>query len=632
MKHNSGEIPGSNNTESAVTRDRALLAIIFLLALFLRLFRVELDGFSNLYYAATVQSMLASWHNLLFASFDLAGFVSVDKSPLGFWIQTLSAWIFGFRGWALILPQALAGALSSPVIYMLVRRVFGGNAGLLAALILAVTPVSVATHRSNTPDGLLLLILLLAALLATKAAESGQMRWLLGSAALVGLGFNIKMLQAYLIVPALFLFMPVNLPLLKRVGQLSLAMLVMFTLSFTWPLAVELSPASARPYVGSTVTNNVFELVAVHNGVRRLGPIVSWFGIREKDPGPGTVAASLPGFSQGSAPLQNEINDDQWPDGGFREVGDPGPLRLFNRQLAGQVSWLLPLALLALVSGVAGTRWKQPPGRAVFFFSLWGGWLILTIFFFSYGGLIHRYYLDMLAPPIAALSSAGLVTWTRDLLAGRRLGWLLPTAVTLTAAFAYFFLGYYPQFRWLAWSVLVIGILTALALLLLTARLRAGQALLLSLPALLLVPLIWSTTPMWRGGDVILPFAGPELVEWGGERGVMNYYQALTDFLSEQHSGEAFLAATQNAVVAAPLQLITGRAVMAMGGFTGTDPILTVPRLSQYIADGEVRFILVYQQDVKTLRQGIWIAENCKVVQFNSIPEGMVLYDCRSPH
>src|SRR5512139_669352 len=156
MKHPSEKFPASDPAETQSGGSRLLLAIIFLLALFLRFYRVELDGFGNLYYAATVQSMMADWHNFTFASFDLAGFLSVDKPPLGFWIQALSARIFGFHGWALILPQALAGSLATLVIYRLVRRVFGRNAGLLAALILAVTPVSVATHRSNTPDGLLL--------------------------------------------------------------------------------------------------------------------------------------------------------------------------------------------------------------------------------------------------------------------------------------------------------------------------------------------------------------------------------------------------------------------------------------------------------------------------------------------
>lgn len=628
MRYNIEDNLESGSPRDTRNRSRILLAIIFVLALFLRLYRVGLDGYSNIYYAATVRSMLTSWHNFFYASFDPSGFVSVDKPPLGFWIQALSTTIFGFHGWALVLPQALAGSLSCLVIYVLVRRVFERTAGLLAALIMAVTPVSVATHRSNTPDGQLLLLLLLAALLAVKAAESGRLRWLLGSAALVGLGFNIKMLQAYLVVPALFLLMPTRLPLLKRLGQVSLAMLVMFSLSFAWPLAVDLTPASARPYVGSTVTNHVLELVAVHNGVRRLGPIVAWFGIRERDGDSDAATASQTAVPQAAIPAPGNQGTEQWPDGGLAEVGDPGALRFFTPQLAGQASWLLPLALLALISGVARTRWKLPYGRDAFFYSLWGSWLLLSVFFFSYGGLIHRYYLDMLAPPIAALSSAGLVTWAGDLQAGRRSGWLLPFAIALTTGATFFFLGYYPGFGWLAWTLLGLGILTVLVVVLFVSRLGEGATLLLGLPALLLVPLIWSTTPMWQGGDVILPYAGPEVVAWAGERGLIKDYEPLASFLSERYAGETFLAATQNAVVAAPLQLMTGRPVMAMGGFTGADPIMTIEKLAQYIADGKVRFILMYRVDL-TSGHGVWIAKNCSALKADAVPRDMELFDCR---
>jgi len=142
------------------TKTQVLLILLFLLAFSLRFFRIGQDGFGNLYYAATVQSLLTSWHNFFFASFDPAGFVSVDKPPLGFWIQALSVLVFGFHGWSLILPQALAGSLSVLVLYKLVQRTFGETAGLLAALILAVTPISVATARNNTPDSLLTFVVL----------------------------------------------------------------------------------------------------------------------------------------------------------------------------------------------------------------------------------------------------------------------------------------------------------------------------------------------------------------------------------------------------------------------------------------------------------------------------------------
>jgi len=184
---------------------RIALAGILLLALFYSFFRLEQEGYGNLYYAAAVKSMLTSWHNFFFVSFDPGGFVTVDKPPLGLWVQAVSAALFGFNGLSLLLPQALAGVVSVALLYHLVRRTFGPTAGLLAALVLALTPISVAANRNNTMDSQLVLVLLLAAWAVLRATETGRLRWLLACAVLVGLGFNIKMLQAYLVLPAFYL-------------------------------------------------------------------------------------------------------------------------------------------------------------------------------------------------------------------------------------------------------------------------------------------------------------------------------------------------------------------------------------------------------------------------------------------
>ncbi|MBI3172897.1 MAG: glycosyltransferase family 39 protein [Chloroflexi bacterium] len=669
------------------TKTQVLLVLLFLLAFSLRFFRIGQDGFGNLYYAATVQSLLTSWHAFFFASFDPSGFVSVDKPPLGFWIQALSVLVFGFHGWSLILPQALAGSLSVLVLYKLVQRTFGKTAGLLAALILAVTPISVATARNNTPDSLLTFVVLLAAWAAIKAAETGKLRWLLASAALVGIGFNIKMLQAYLVVPALFLFLPPPHGLLKRMGQLTLAMLVMFAVSFAWPIAVDSTPADQRPYVGSTSTNNEMELVAVHNGVRRLGKIVAIFGIREKNPTPATPTPT-PAPTQPVTPPPAADSIKIWPDGGLPEVGDPGLLRLFNPQMAGQVSWLLPLALLALVSGMVRTSWKLPLGKEALFYSMWAGWLIPAALFFSYGGLIHRYYLDMLAPPVAALSAVGLSTWMEDFNAKRRSAWLMPLAILLTVATAIFFLGYYekeyfdellmgltvPSTAALAfWSVgffkgqragwraaLITAAILTLALsalgflprmnpvflpilvlglggsIYLIFRFRSMNKTILIpiLFSMLLVPFVWATTPLWIGGDVTLPHASPDLVYYGGQRDHLSKYEWLAGFLQAQFEDETFLVATENAVVASPLQLLTQKPVMALGGFTGADPILTVDELSQRVADGDVRFFLLGHVEQRNLVQMEisdnmdWLIANCTLLTNVEIPPDLDLYDC----
>ncbi|MFZ5878160.1 MAG: glycosyltransferase family 39 protein [Chloroflexota bacterium] len=601
-----------------------LLAGVFVLSLFLRLFRIGLDGFGNLYYAATVQSLLTSGHNFFFASFDPAGFVSVDKPPLGFWIQALSVLIFGFHGWALILPQALAGSLSTLVLYKIVQRAFGKRAGGLAALILAVTPISVAVDRNNTPDSLVVFLVLLAGWAALKAAESGRLRWLLASAALVGLGFNVKMLQAYLVVPALFLFLPPPHALFKRLAYLSLAGLVMFSLSFAWPLAVDSIPAGQRPYVGSTATNRVMELVAVHNGARRLGQIVALFGIREKE-----SPSALPPAPAQPLPPPAADSAKPWPDSGWSEIGDPGLLRLFNPQMAGQVSWLLPLSLLALASGMARASWKLPLNRQASFHLFWAGWLIPILLLFSYGGLIHRYYLGMLAPPIAAISAVGLVAWFDDYRAGKRRP--LPLAVFLTVAVTVFFLGYYPQAAWLLIPLGLLSLLSLASFLLPLSHPRfplpARAAVILL--ALLLVPAYWSLTPGLFGGDVTLPHASPDLAYWGGQRDALDRYESTAVFLQSQRQDEIFLAATENAVIAAPLQLVTGQPVMALGGFTGADPILTLEELARRVADGEARFFLMDTQPLHESQYLTWVRGNCRPVDGFLPPENLTLYDCR---
>ena len=225
----------------------------------------------NSYYAAAVQSMALNWHNFFFAAFDPHGFLAIDKPPLGFWIQVLSTRIFGFSAWSLLLPEALAGVGSVAVLYVLVRRVFGPVAGLIAALALALTPISVITSRNNTIDSLLALVLLLAAWALSIAAETGRLRWLLLSALLVGLGFNIKMLEAFVVLPAFALVYLLSAPrsLRMRLLHLALAGVVLLVVSGAWITIVDSTPASQRPYIISTEHDSELELALGYNGVNR---------------------------------------------------------------------------------------------------------------------------------------------------------------------------------------------------------------------------------------------------------------------------------------------------------------------------------------------------------------------------
>src|SRR5215213_3072892 len=192
--------PAQVGTQTVVVWQRLALTVILGLSAFLNLFELTREGYGNTYYAATVKNMLTSWRNFFFVSSD-AGFVTVDKPPLGLWIQAASAKVFGFHGWSIVLPQAIAGVLSVGLVYHLVRRTMGPVAGLLAAFTLALTPITVAISRHNNLEGLLVLVILLAVWAFVLAAETGRWSWLLLGVVLVGIGFNIKELEAFLVLP-----------------------------------------------------------------------------------------------------------------------------------------------------------------------------------------------------------------------------------------------------------------------------------------------------------------------------------------------------------------------------------------------------------------------------------------------
>ncbi len=262
---------GGNRTIT-VSWHRLTLAAVVVFSGFLNFWNLGRLGYGNTFYAAAVRSRMESWHNFFFNSFDPGGFVTIDKPPLGFWFQVIAAKIFGFNGFSLILPSALAGMLSVLLLYHLVGRVFGPAAGLLAALAMAVTPVAVATNRSNIIDSILVLFMLAAAWAAALAAERSSLRLLLLSGVLAGLAFNVKMLEAYLVVPALGVVYLVGSRHVwwKRLVHLALAVVVLLVVSLSWALAVDLTPPSDRPFVDSTTTNSELDLATGYNGLERL--------------------------------------------------------------------------------------------------------------------------------------------------------------------------------------------------------------------------------------------------------------------------------------------------------------------------------------------------------------------------
>ncbi|WNR44051.1 glycosyltransferase family 39 protein [Paenibacillus roseipurpureus] len=249
-----------------------ILILIMGLAAVLNVYNIWHEGLGNTYYAATVKSMLHSFHNFFFASYDPAGFITVDKPPAALWIQTISAKIFGYHGWALILPQVLAGVASVGVLYAIVKPTFGRTAALIASVVLAITPISVAVARTNNVDTILVFLLLLATWSLFKSVRNGKLGWLLLTAVFVGIGFNVKMLQAYMVVPAIYLFyvLASKVSWRKKWTQLGGATAVLLVVSVLWAVIVDSIPPDKRPYIGSSKTNSVLELAFGYNGISRL--------------------------------------------------------------------------------------------------------------------------------------------------------------------------------------------------------------------------------------------------------------------------------------------------------------------------------------------------------------------------
>jgi 4-amino-4-deoxy-L-arabinose transferase-like glycosyltransferase len=594
----------------------------------LNFLKIGKEGFGDKYYAAAVKSMMTSWHNFFFASFDPGGFVTVDKPALGLWLQTLSASIFGFKGWALILPQALAGALAVGILYVLIKKAFGVAAGLYAALVLAVTPISVAASRTNQFESLVVLALLLAAWAAMIATERSSLKWLLVSMALIGLGFNIKMLAAFTVVPAfVFLyFLGSRLKFWKKVGHLAVATIILLAVSLSWALMIDLTPEDKRPYIGGSRTNSMIELAAGYNGINRLvpqwlrrGPRPRFMGVGVGPPGSGQTNIKPPANMTTPLTAQGSITPALKPGmmrsggGPFGfEAGQAGVLRLFNRQMAGQISWLIVFGLIGTcvaVSRLKRSLFKDQRSQAVL---LWLAWFFSLAAYFSMAGFFHRYYLALIAPAIAALCGISVSELRQSYLEKGLRKWVLPLAILATVAIQAAILIPYPAWgNWLAPLILVMSLISFFILVITRTSpspklLLQETALTLGLAGMLIIPTAWSLTPMAYGESAAMPFAGPDLSRsqvnnsrpnmMGPLRMGMNVElrtTKLVEYLKKNRKEEKFLLAVPNARQAWDIIIETGAPVMAMGGFMGADKILTVEKIERMVKNGDIRYFLV---------------------------------------
>ncbi len=656
---------------------RVALLAVMLVSIFMNFYQLGQDGYANSYYAAGIRSMLDSWHNFFFVAFDPGGFVTIDKPPLGFWLQAASAKIFGFSPLSLFLPQALAGVLSVLLLYYLVRRHFGLVAGLLAALALAISPISVVTNRNNTIDSTLILLMLLGAWAVIRAAESGKLRWLLLCAVFVGLGFNVKMLEAYLVVPAYGLLYLLAAPrrIWVRVAHLALAALLMVVLSLSWVVAVDLTPASQRPYVGSSQDNSELSLAIGYNGVQRLLGSFGFGGSGTRNTTTGSTTTQQAPTGTGGRPSfdgfpggERGAGGGQPPQGfggggggtvrgggggggtaGTFNTGNPSVLRLFSQPLGGQIVWLVPFALL----GILALAWQRRPkfraDREQQSLVLWGVWLLVVGIFFSAASFFHQYYLSTLAPAICALFGIGVAVMWRDYSRAGWRGWLLPLALLLTAAEQIYII--MSDSSWGTWLIPLIAVPCILgAVVLFVARLFPGlrlnrrmlvPALGLALAGLMIVSAVWSAVPAVQNIAQDLPIAGSsqQAGGFGGGSTSGTGNTALVRYLEANQGSSRYLVAVASSNEADSLILTTNKPVMALGGFSGSDPILMTSELATLVKDGTVRFFLLGggggggQSSLSS-----WVTQHCSSVSSSTIGSSSTngggqssqLYDCKS--
>ncbi|WIY06689.1 glycosyltransferase family 39 protein [Amycolatopsis mongoliensis] len=564
------------------------------------------DGqLGNTYYSAAVKSMTGGFTNFLFGSFDPYGVVTVDKPPMALWPQAISVLIFGYHGWALLLPQVLEGVAAVFLLHRTVRRWAGENVALLAATILALTPVTVIIDRDNNPDTLLVLFLVAAAYALTRALEDGR-KWLWWCAFFVGCGFLTKMLQAWIVVPALVLAYLAGTtgPLKRRLLDVLGAGGVLVVSSFWWIALHDWWPG-AKPYMGGSEDGSAWDLVFGYNGFGRLSGNGEGGGVMIMRNGQQTMSS----FG-----------------------GDPGPGRMFNDLVGGQISWLLPPALVVLV--VLGRRWRDAG------WLLWGGWLLVTTVVFSFAdGIWHPYYTTAMAPALAAVSAAGLaLLWRRH----RRT--LLPLVVALTAAWAFVLTSRDPSFYgWTRWAVAGTGV-AAVAWLVVAPHRRALVA---ALVPLLLTPAVWSYAAAQSTSAGTLPAAGPATgpgaapspmpAPSGGGRGpqprlmlagggdgtatLSSEQRRILDY-ARRDGTEITLAVNAEASAVAPFLIDSDATVIGMGGFGGRDNAPSTTQLDGWLAEGKLRYVLsgagavpgMPQRSAVQGERQRWIEQHCTTV------------------
>jgi 4-amino-4-deoxy-L-arabinose transferase-like glycosyltransferase len=479
-----GSAPLTQVRTWATRNVRPELVVLLALAGFLNLWDLSRNGWANGYYAAAVRSMIGSWHNFLYASFDPSGVMTVDKPPLAFWVEALSAKIFGFNSWSILVPEALMGMATVALIYDLVRRRFGRVGGFVAGTTLAITPITVAMSRHNNPDAAVVLCCVAALWFAVRAFEDGHTKWIVWCGVMVGLGFEAKMSTALLVVPGIavaWLWASPN-TLLKSIRQLLAGGAAMVAVGGAWPLLVALTPAADRPWISGTADNSIWSLITNYNGVGRIA-------------GQSGGPAGAGGFGGGGG------------GGGSTFGGNSGVLRLLNSALGGQTGWLLGFAAVSGIGLLVLTRLRRRDPQSGWLLAVGGAALTSAVVFSMAQGIFHPYYVSFLAPFSAALVGAGAALVLQRGLVGRILA---PLAIGAGVATELAVMHSEDSYRWLEPIVIGVAIAAAIVLAVLTRPRWRLIAISTALATLSIAPGAWAVDTLGHATSSTFPAGGPE--------------------------------------------------------------------------------------------------------------------------
>ena len=230
-----------------------------------------------------------------------------------------------------------------------------------------------------------MLLLTVAGYCLIRAVEAASWRWLALVGIVMGAAFLTKMLEGFLPLPAFALTYLLLAPTgwRNRLLHLLTATAALVAAAGWWVLAVQLVPASARPYIGGSTDNSVMQLAVGYNGVTRI-------------------------VGRGGRNHPADFGSPAIGRGWSRLGGGTGLRRLFTAEMANEISWLLPAALVAAAFGVYLVfRGRLSRGEKAAL-TMFTGWLVVSALVFSYmSGMVHPYYTVAMAPAVAGLVGIG---------------------------------------------------------------------------------------------------------------------------------------------------------------------------------------------------------------------------------